>query len=714
MVVYGGMLVLRNFYFLRFLRLSMQRFVRPSQSSGATEIFNLYNIPSSDRGTVFQVIDKSTDIGRFITEDPEFIRNFVRQWDLIQFSGMSVSYVANRGWDGWMALREFIQNALDAEDVPEGKVDLDVNLEYGTASDGKPIIRIENTHGEIPYNAMILGVSEKPCWARGRFGEGLKLGMAWFASIFATPYIFSKRYAFKAIVLNNNVYFLLGLSRTYDRNVVLIYNSAVKPPKDAIVNPSRMPVVKAFYMDDKIFYGSCGQKRPFYIYRKPSIDAIGKLYSSQILVNDMVKIASQNSLYSYDVPYVRLTPDRNSVQSVYELKRAIALSLSHETVAYKLFDDLLEYAKYEGHPYDLSRGGLVELYLDYNPNDAAKAAIATYMNKLDMIWTHNAAIIDKLRYYGAKNIVLVNQYVSALLPESTSDKAFLRMKGDVLEQNMKGRVPLNELTMKERSVMEEVMALSLFVMQALYLDPRKMDVYPVEKLQDALGVHKGKEIVISRDVLTDPTDAIKVTAHEIAHAVGGSDISEQFERSLSSVASTIYSLGRITRDILRRKLSGYWAARKEIYDPTYEEVVFNIIQKDMMISPLHAFQLIGNYLSDYQTMIVIERTGDSVKVLTGSLDIETSDVGSVETIYRQYLSLYDRLVKPRLNLRYVCVVMFNWIDDKWEIFFDKPGYKPLSSIRDVIDTMHKSMVEWEKTRLADPFASVVKELGYMD
>ena len=68
---------------------------------------------------------------------------------------------------------------------------------------------------------------------------------------------------------------------------MLIYNSAVKPPQDAIVNPSRMPVVKAFHMDDTIFGGSCAQKRPFYIYRKPSIDAMGKLYSSQILVNDM-------------------------------------------------------------------------------------------------------------------------------------------------------------------------------------------------------------------------------------------------------------------------------------------------------------------------------------------------------------------------------------------------------------------------------------------
>jgi hypothetical protein len=58
-----------------------------------------------------------------------------------------------------------------------------------------------------------------------------------------------------------------------------------------------------------------------------------------------------------------------------------------------------------------------------------------------MIWTQNASIIDKLRYYGAKNIVLVNQYVSTLLPESTSDKAFFRMKGDVLEQNMKVGYP---------------------------------------------------------------------------------------------------------------------------------------------------------------------------------------------------------------------------------------------------------------------------------
>jgi len=692
----------------------MQRFVKPSQSSGAAEIFDLYRIPSSDRGTVFQVIDKNTDIGRAITEDPGFIRNYVKQWDLIQFSGMSVSYVANRGWDGWMALREFIQNALDAEDVPEGKIDLDVNLQYGTANDGKPIIRIENPHGEIPYNAMILGVSEKPCWARGRFGEGLKLGMAWFASTYATPYIFSKYYAFKAVLINNNVYFLLGLSRTYDRNVVLIYNSAVKPPQDAIVNPSRMPVVQAFRMDDKIFGGSCGQKRPFYIYSKPRIGAPGKLYSSQILVNDMVNITHHNSLYSYDIPYIRLTPDRNSVQSGYELSRVVSLSLSHESVAYKFFDDLLEYAKYEGHPYDLSRGDVYELYLDYNPNDTAKTAIATYMNKLNMIWTQNASVIDKLRYYGAENIVLVNQYVSTLLPESTSDKAFFRMKGDVLEQNMKGRVPLNELTMEERSIMEEVMALSYFLIGALYLVPGTMDVYPVEKLQDALGVHKGKEIAISRDVLKDPTYAVEVVAHEIAHALGGGDISETFERSLSRVASAIYSLNSEKRDILRRKLSGYWAARRRLNNLTQEEVIYRIIQQDMNVNPLQASMVIAQRLSDYETMIVIERVRDDVWVSSMLLDAKTSAVGSVDTIYRQYLFMYDRIVKGYENSKNKCIVMFNWINDDWEIFFNKEGYKPLSSIKEEIDNMYKSMVQWEKTRLADPFASVVQELGHTD
>jgi len=688
----------------------MQKFVRASQSRDATEIFDLYRIPSSDRGTVFQVIDKNTDIGRAIIQDPEIVHNYVKQWDLIQFSGMSVTYVANRRWDGWMALREFIQNALDAEDEPNGRVDLNVNLQYGATTGGKPIIMIENSHGEIPYNSMILGVSEKPCWARGRFGEGLKLGMAWFASAYSTPYIFSKYYAFKAVLINNNVYFLLGLSKTYDRNVVLIYNSAVKPPQDAIVNPSRMTIVKAFYMDDKIFSDSCAQKRPFYIYRKPSINAMGKLYSSQILVNDMVNITHHNSLYSYDIPYIRLTPDRNSVQSGYELSRVVSLSLSHETVAYKFFDDLLEYAKYEGHPYDLTRGDVYELYLSYNPNDTAKAAIATYMNKLDMTWTQNASIIDKLRYYGAKNIVLVNQYISTLLPESTSDKAFLKMRGDVLEQNMKGRIPLNELTMKERSIMEEVMALSYFVMDALYLVPGTMDVYPVQKLQDALGVHKGKEIVISRDVLTDPTHAVEVVAHEIAHALGGGDISETFERSLSRVASAIYSLNREKRDILRRKLSGYWAARRRSYDLAHEEVIYRIIQEDMNVNPLQASIAIAQRLSSYSTMIVIEKVRDDVWVSSMLLDADTSEVGSVDTIYRQYLFMYDRLVKGYENSQNRCIVMFNWINDNWEIFFNKKGFKPLISIKEEINDMYKSMVQWEKTRIDNPFASVVNEL----
>ena len=286
------------------------------------------------------------------------------------------------------------------------------------------------------------------------------------------------------------------------------------------------------------------------------------------------------------------------------------------------------------------------------------------------------------------------------------------MKGDVLEQNMKGRVLLNELTMEERSIMEEVMALSYFLMDALYLVPGTMDVYPVQELQDALGVHKGKEIAISRDVLKDPTYAVEVVAHEIAHALGGGDISETFERSLSRVASVIYSLNSRKRDILRRKLSGYWAARRRLNNLTHEETIYRIIQEDMNVNPLQASMVIAQRLSDYETMIVIEKVRDDVWVSSMLLDAKTSQVGSVDTIYRQYLFMYDHIVKGYENSQNKCIVMYNWINDDWEIFFNKEGFKPLSSIKDVINNMYKSMVEWEKMRLTNPFASVVEELGH--
>jgi hypothetical protein len=46
--------------------------------------------------------------------------------------------------------------------------------------------------------------------------------------------------------------------------------------------------------------------------------------------------------------------------------------------------------------------------------------------------------------------------------------------------------------MEERSIMEEVMALSYFVMDALYLVPGTIDVYPVQELQDASASIKGR------------------------------------------------------------------------------------------------------------------------------------------------------------------------------------------------------------------------------
>ena len=82
---------------------------------------------------------------------------------------IKADYVSRRGWDEWMAFREFLQNALDTNELKGfGYVG-----SWAYVSDAGP--------GVPPSKATFFGASEKSlCLDRGVFGEGMKMGMLTF------------------------------------------------------------------------------------------------------------------------------------------------------------------------------------------------------------------------------------------------------------------------------------------------------------------------------------------------------------------------------------------------------------------------------------------------------------------------------------------------------------------------------------------------------
>jgi len=94
----------------------------------------------------------------------EYERNWKpKGWELLP-SGMREHY-RREGWGMWEAIRDIVQNALDESE----------SYSFGYDAEG---LWISDTGGGVSIRDFMLGgQKEKPEWARGRYGEGMKLSV---------------------------------------------------------------------------------------------------------------------------------------------------------------------------------------------------------------------------------------------------------------------------------------------------------------------------------------------------------------------------------------------------------------------------------------------------------------------------------------------------------------------------------------------------------
>jgi hypothetical protein len=251
--------------------------------------------------------------------------------------GITKEYILKRNFDELKALREIIQNALDENELTFGRPFVEI------MKDSLGTWIIDNGRG-IKLQDLLVGVSNKECWMRGYYGEGLKIAAGYFLSLNKPVYIFTNENVFRFIYYdeeNPKLYVILGkTNKKFEGTSVLIKDYY---PPDETLNKIVIFNNKEVYERkiDEVYVASeeCNFPKPYAIYDYPNL-----FYVRNILVGETSKVARRRSLFSYDVWWFRLDVSRElmsySMPNLFkEVSKIFELS---EKAREKLVEKLIE------------------------------------------------------------------------------------------------------------------------------------------------------------------------------------------------------------------------------------------------------------------------------------------------------------------------------------------------------------------------------------
>jgi hypothetical protein len=159
-----------------------------SEKYGFPSEYQIYVTP------IQELAEKINEEDKAALKDSQTLLTNTIQYDGMVSLNISKEYIKKRGFSELKALREIIQNSLDETELSTGVPDVTIKIdETGTWI-------IDKGRG-LTGNAFIIGSSEKQCWMRGYYGEGLKLALGFFLSEDYSVYIFSDKKVFKPVFL---------------------------------------------------------------------------------------------------------------------------------------------------------------------------------------------------------------------------------------------------------------------------------------------------------------------------------------------------------------------------------------------------------------------------------------------------------------------------------------------------------------------------------
>jgi len=486
---------------------------------------------------------------RAILSDPPALQGQIKSWDLAFYTGARSDYARGRGWNWWMAVRELVQNALDASEETYGRDEMHVDI--FTDSLG---LHVRNRGPRLPIMAWMFGGSTKQCWERGQFGEGLKMAAIYYAGIGYPLYIFNMNEVYKAIVSPTSgvVYVVVGTAaRAFEGT-------------DAIVmDPETMANVKMIHdsVFTNIYYSStlsevvwnppeCKHPEPSF-----AVDAPDVLYVRDIYVNRISNITGHTerpSVLGYNLWWVELDPNRTTVAAERSQKWAqsldwnVVLTWTPEVVR-TLLDTLVK-------PVGPGTYQISDEYYESNiwlggtqvtPEMIKAAGEWLEQHKIEAV-TPPGPSVEGLRYLAqVRALLLVPTGFLRLFPENMRlDYLYTERHVKNAENAPKMAIPEDVMTLGQRGALNAVKGYYLFLTSAAGV---KMMPVPAVFLVTPGGLGRGTigmcdranyAVMIDVEVIRNLADLMGTAAHEFSHCMSATaqDVTSEFEANLSKVA----------------------------------------------------------------------------------------------------------------------------------------------------------------------------------
>jgi hypothetical protein len=271
-----------------------------------------------------------------LEELPE-LASRIAGYDALLSTGLSKDYVDKREFSLFISVRELLQNALDEEELVRGRPEVQIEQDsHGTW--------IVDSGRGITAEALRMGGSDKECWQRGYYGEGLKLAASYMTLNGFPVYLFTGQTVFRFTALprdeqNPGIFILLGRSREAVKGTRILLSGykAGQGFMEKIVRFWNKDLVAKLIAEERFPSEDCPREMPSAIFDFPN-----QLYIRNMYAGEMSEVSRRKSLLSYDLWWFRFDVSRNLMtQRMPQLFLEIVKLLERSTAARKIFVEKL-------------------------------------------------------------------------------------------------------------------------------------------------------------------------------------------------------------------------------------------------------------------------------------------------------------------------------------------------------------------------------------